>query len=252
MISFDLLGLVEVSLNGDRFEITGRKRRSLLVVLLLKHGEVVSVDDLIVELWRGDPPDHAENALHAHVSRLRHTVKRWCADSGVPIELQTRFPGYALLVSGDHIDSVRFDELCAKASALLSTSPKDAMALLRQALELWRGPALQNVPSAPMRDQAAQRLERQRMLMTASFVEISLDMGRHIEIIPQLEALVLRNPLEERLYSQLMSALCRAGRPADALGIYHLARVALAREAGLSPSPALERQMLHILNRSQA
>ncbi|MEU1394245.1 MULTISPECIES: AfsR/SARP family transcriptional regulator [unclassified Nonomuraea] len=250
MISFDILGPLEVRVDEDRIQIAGPKKRSLFAVLLLRHGDVVPVEDLVAELWRDDPPRQAANALHAHASRLRMSIMRWRERHGLEISLQTRYPGYCLQVPADAIDAVRFEKLDAAANTLKSAEPDKALALLREALALWRGPALQDVPRGPIRDQAAQLLESRRMLTTASLIEINLDLGRHVEIIPQLEALVLQNPLEERLYSQLMVALHRAGRPADALGIYQLARVSFAKEIGLSPSPALERQMLAILNRS--
>ncbi|MEV4091782.1 AfsR/SARP family transcriptional regulator [Streptosporangium saharense] len=250
MISFDILGPLEIRVEEDRIRITGPKTRSLFAVLLLRHGDIVPVEDLVTELWRDDPPRQAANALHAHASRLRMSIVRWRGRHGMQISLQTRYPGYSLQVPADEIDAVRFEKLTAEANALKSAEPDKAVALLRAALALWRGPALQDVPRGPIRDQASRFLESRRMLTTTSLIEINLDMGRHVEIIPQLEALVLQNPLEERLYSQLMVALYRAGRPADAIGIYQLARVSFAREIGLSPSPALERQMMAILNRS--
>ncbi|MEV0618795.1 AfsR/SARP family transcriptional regulator [Nonomuraea sp. NPDC050404] len=241
---------MEVRFDDDRIPITGPKKRSLFAALLLHHGDVVSVDDLITELWRHDPPGQAANALHAHASRLRLCLGRWRERYGTQVALRTRYPGYSLHVPADQIDLVRFDALCAEAHTRQPAHQDQAAGLLREALALWRGPALQDVPSGPIRDRGARLLESRRLLATTSLIEIEIERGGHVEIIPSLEALVLQHPLQERLYGQLMTALQRAGRPADALGVYQLARACFAREAGLSPSPALERQMLSILDRS--
>ncbi|MEV0618797.1 AfsR/SARP family transcriptional regulator [Nonomuraea sp. NPDC050404] len=221
----------------------------MLAALLLNHGRVVPTQDLITELWCGDPPAGTENALHAHASRLRGILRAWDRITESRVALQTRRPGYALLVPGDHIDAVRFEALCKRADHVKTASPGQAVTLLRRARSLWRGSALQDVPHGPIRDQGVKRLESGRRLMMMNLIELNLGLGKHVEIIPELEALVLENPLEERLYSQLMEALQRAGRAGDALGVYQLARVSLAERTGLSPSPALERQMLRILDR---
>jgi SARP family transcriptional regulator, regulator of embCAB operon len=154
------------------------------------------------------------------------------------------------VVPAERTDATRFNDLCAQASLLKLDQPEKAVGLFREAIGLWRGPALQNVPHGPMRDKGVARLERQRMLATTSLIEISLNLGKHVEVIPELESLVLDNPLEERLYIQLMSALNQVGRPSDALEFYQLARLSLAQEVGLSPSPALEKIMLRILRRA--
>lgn len=250
MISFNVLGPLEIQLNGTRIEISGPKRRSLLAALLLHHDHVVPKEDLAAELWPEEPPARSENALHAHVSRLRACINRWRQVGGVPVMMQVRYPGYLLSVPAELIDAERFQEHCSLANMVKSTDPDKAVDLLRQAKALWRGPALQDVPHAPIRDKWANRLERQQLLATTSLVEMNLSKGRYAEIVPDLEALVLDHPLEERLYAQLMTALNYLGRSADALEIYQLARLSLAKEVGLSPSPALERQMLNILNRA--
>ncbi|MFI0424186.1 BTAD domain-containing putative transcriptional regulator [Spongiactinospora sp. 9N601] len=231
--------------------MTGAKRRSLFAALLVSPGTVVPIEELARELWGDEPPRNAENALYAHVSRLRTVVTLLRRRSGVPIDLQTRYPGYVLDIQPDVIDITRFRKLYKQASSLRSSDPERAAAALRDALALWRGPALQDVPHGPIRDMEANRLERERMLATTRLIEINLELGRHEELIPDLEALVIRNPLEERLYAQLMRALDSAGRAGDALQIYQLARVRFAEEMGLSPSPALSRQMDEILNRSE-
>ncbi|RJL23252.1 hypothetical protein D5H75_33320 [Bailinhaonella thermotolerans] len=222
-------------------------KRSLLAALLIRRGRIVSTEDLVTELWHDSPPARVENALHAQVSRLRRI---FCADGRV--RLHTRYPGYRLDVPRGAVDVDRFRELRDRAERLKAGDPKTAADCYRESLKIWRGPALQDVPPGPIRDGESSRLTRERTLTLTRLVEIDLNLSRHQEIIPELEELVHEHPLEERLYAQLMVALDRAGRTADALEVYQSARLRLAVEAGLSPSPALERCMRSILRRMQA
>ncbi|MEV4252175.1 AfsR/SARP family transcriptional regulator [Spirillospora sp. NPDC049652] len=245
-----LLGPLDIRCKNSILEINGPKRRSILAALVIRANAVVSLADLVLEVWRDDPPPGAENALQAHISRIRASLAAWQAHTQAPVSLRTRYPGYLLEVPQRSVDLWQFRQRYTQANALKTTRPEEAVALYRSALALWRGPALQDVPSGPIRDAEVHRLDRERLMVLTGLVELALALGRHLEIIPRLEQLVLDHPLEERLCAQLMVALARAGRAGDALQAYHRLRLSLAQEAGLSPSPDLQRRMRSILDSS--
>ncbi|WP_165963925.1 AfsR/SARP family transcriptional regulator [Actinomadura sp. KC216] len=218
MISFAYLGPLEIQVHGRAERIPGRKQRQLLATLLIRNGQIVSIGEISEELWPEEPPKGAENAIQAHVSRLRRMLYD---RSGSHFPLLTRDPGYQLDVPPDRVDAARFQELCNQARQRRGEGASPVLALYREALGLWRGPALQDVPCGPIRDAEAARLNRMKTLVATRVIEINLDEGyRPEEIIPVLEELISRNPLHERLYGQLMVALDRAGHPKEALEIY--------------------------------
>ncbi|WP_242907716.1 AfsR/SARP family transcriptional regulator [Actinomadura terrae] len=248
MISFAYLGPLEIQGPGRAERVPGRKQRQLLATLLIRHGQIVSIAEIGDELWPEEPPKGAENAVQAHVSRLRRMLHDRV---GPHSSLLTRDPGYQLDVPPDRVDAARFQELCNEARRHGSGTASPALALYREALGLWRGPALQDVPSGPIRDAEAARLDRMRTLVATRVIEVNLNEGyRPEEIIPVIEDLISRNPLHERLYGQLMVALDRAGHPEEALEIYQELRRRMAHELGLPPSLALDRRMHSILERA--
>ena len=239
-VEFRVLGPVEVWVQGRRLALGGSKPRAVLALLLLDAGRVVSVERLINELWDKQPPRGARNTVQRHVSHLRRVLER---DGGaVPGQvLVTRPPGYLLRVEPDQVDLYRFERLVAQAKTALSTGePEQAARMLREALALWRGPALADV-AEPVRWTAGARLEEARLAALEERIEADLMLGRHDDLIGELTGLVAAHPVRERLRSQLMVALYRSGRQADALGVYQDARALLADELGIDPGAELQR-----------
>ncbi|WP_018656860.1 AfsR/SARP family transcriptional regulator [Actinomadura flavalba] len=243
-----MLGELCIRSDKARLPVRGTKQRSLLAALTIRGNVTVSAEDLVLEIWGDEPPVGAENALQAHISRIRAIL---ATQQGMArFRLRTRYPGYLFELPEGSVDSSRFRRHCVRAQAVKNSAPEQAAALYRAGLALWRGPALQNVPPGPIRNAEVRRLASERRTAVASLVELDLDLGRHLQVIPDLEQLVLEHPLEERFYAQLMVALTRSGRTGDALQVYQRARLTLAQEAGLSPSPALQRRMRMILHDS--
>jgi predicted ATPase/DNA-binding SARP family transcriptional activator len=239
-IEFRVLGPVEAS-RGDRpLTLGGRRQRALLALLLLEPGRPVSVDRLIDDLWHGHPPSGAEKTLRVYVSRLRSAL----AD-GV---LVARPPGYVLEVEADRVDATRFERLLRDGRDALGRGAAGIAAdRLGAALELWRGPALSDVADDGALAREAQRLDELRLACREDLIEAQLALGRHAELAPELEGLVAEEPLRERLWRQLVIALYRSERQADALAAYRRARAILSEELGLDPSEelrALERAVL--------
>jgi predicted ATPase/DNA-binding SARP family transcriptional activator len=237
-MEFGVLGPLQVLQPGQPVRITGPRERALLAVLLLRPGEVVSADRLIDLLWGEHAPANAPNALQAVVTRLRKALGPYGKDI-----LVTRTPGYALTVSPDQVDALRFQGLLDRATRLLDSDPAGASVLLEQALGLWRGPALQDLADQALGQQEIARLEELRLAALEVRMEAELALGRHTEVIGKLQALVGAHSLRERFRGQLMLALYRAGRQADALDVYQQTRSLLGEELGLDPEPTL--QALH-------
>jgi DNA-binding SARP family transcriptional activator/ABC-type branched-subunit amino acid transport system substrate-binding protein/DNA-binding beta-propeller fold protein YncE len=227
-MDFRLLGPLEV-LESDRPISLGRGRQRALFALLLIHAnEVVSTDRLIDELWGEAPPRTALKSVQVYVSRLRKEL----GDG----RLLTRAPGYVLRVEPSEVDVARFERLVADADA---ADPQTAADKLRGALELWRGPALGDMAFEPFAQAEIARLGEARAAATEKRIDADLACGRHAELIGELESLVAQHPLRERLRSQLMVALYRSGRQADALSAYRKARRELSEGLGLEPGEEL-------------
>jgi DNA-binding SARP family transcriptional activator len=228
-VEFHILGPLEVVEHGRPLKLGGPRQRALLALLLTYANEVVSTDRLIDELWGAAPPQAAANALQYHVSRLRKAL--------APSEaIVTKEPGYLIRVGPDELDLLRFERLVEEAGR---SSPETAAELLRQALALWRGPPLADVAHESFAQSEALRLEEVRLVALERRIDADLDLGRHAELVAELEALVRDHPLRERLRAQLMLALYRAGRQAEALDVYRRTRSLLREELGIEPSPTL-------------
>jgi DNA-binding SARP family transcriptional activator len=204
----------------------------LLAALLLRVGEVVSTDSLIASLWGETPPRTAATSLQNLVSALRKLLG--------PDAVVTRAPGYQLCIDRESIDLCRFERLVRDAAG---REPEERVRMLRDALALWRGEPLADVAFEPFAESEIFRLEELRLVATEDLIGAELEAGRDAELVPELEALVARNPLRERVRGQLMLALYRSGRQADALSTYQDARRTLLDELGLDPGPQL--QQLH-------
>jgi DNA-binding SARP family transcriptional activator len=243
-VEFRILGPLQVLDGGRELPLRSPKERDLLAVLLLHAGTVVSRDRLVEELWGESPPPTAAKALNVHVSQLRKTLARNGHDP-----VATRPPGYALEVDPECVDAARFERLAAEARERAATGDvESARALLREALELWRGRALDGIELESAARNEAGRLEELRLAAQMDRIDCDLALGRHDQVIGELEALVAEQPLRERLRSQLMLALYRSGRQADALHCYREAWETLVAELGIEPSLPLQRLQKAILN----
>src|SRR5918992_1527058 len=234
-MEFRILGPLQVLDEGRELPLGGAKQRALLALLLLDPNRVVARDRLIDELWGGSPPDTAPTALQVYVSHLRKALGRDL--------ILTQPPGYLIRVSDGELDFHRFERLVATARA---EEPTQAGRLLREGLALWRGAPLAELGDSFARAERA-RLEGQRLAALEQRIEAELALGRNAELVPELEGLVREQPLRERLRGQLMLALYRCGRQAEALELYRVTRSALVGELGIEPGPALQRLEMAIL-----
>ncbi|GAA3212844.1 AfsR/SARP family transcriptional regulator [Nonomuraea helvata] len=233
---FRVLGPLEVLRAGEVIEIPAAKQRIALATLLLHHNEYVSADRLTEPLWDGSAPDNARGAVHTHIGRLRRTL----GDAGKPI--QTREQGYRIEAGPDDLDLARFFHLLDLAARAARTGAvAEEAGLLEQALALWRGPLLGNVPSESLhRDRLAGLAERRIDVLERSF-DLRLQLGLHAEIVADLAAATTAHPLRERLWAQFMLALYRCGRQAESLEAYRTVVRLLRDELGLDPGDELRR-----------
>jgi YVTN family beta-propeller protein len=229
-VEFRILGPLEVLQDGRPVPLGGAKQRALLAILLLNANDVVSRDRLIDDLWGGSPPDTAQTALQVHVSQLRKVLGRET--------IVTRAPGYAIQIGPGELDLDGFERLVDEARR---QEPAEAATTLRNALALWRGTPLAEFDSAEFADRERGRLEEQRLAALEQRIEADLALGRHAAVVTELEALVREHPLRERVRAQLMRALYRSGRQADALEVYRSGRRLLDEELGLEPGEELRR-----------
>jgi DNA-binding SARP family transcriptional activator/WD40 repeat protein len=237
-LEFRVLGPLEVWREGRPLRLGGERQRALLALLLLKANEVVPADRLIEALFGPDAPQTAGNALQVGVSRLRRLLDSGTGEDGVVL---TRPGGYLLRAESEHHDLALFERLLRKGRRELDRGdPVAAAGTLRQALALWRGPALADLGLLEFAQAEIRRLEELRLVALQERIEADLELGREAELVPELKALVAANPLQERLRGQLMLALYRSGRQADALAVYRATRELLSEELGLEPSRSLQ------------
>ena len=238
-MDFRLLGPLEVVDGGSPLPVAAGKERALLAVLALDANRTVARKRLIDDLWGDDVPESANKMVQIYVSRLRKTLP----DS----RLHTRAPGYVLELGEDELDLARFERLVAQGREALSLgNAANAAELLRKALALWRGPALGEF-SEPFAQHESARLDELRASALELRIDADLELGRHREVVGELEALIAQHSLRERLRAQHMLALYRSGRHAEALASYQGFRRTLAEELGIEPSASLkdlERRML--------
>jgi len=244
-VEFRILGPLEVARNGAVISIGGGKQRALLAILVLRRNEVVPTDVLIESLWSGSPPATAGKIVQLYVSQLRKAL-------GDDV-LVTRSPGYVLGVEPGQVDAERAEQLLAEGRrALADGLPDAAAASLREARDLWRGLPLADFAYEDFAQREIARLEEVRLAALEERIEADLALGRHADLAVELEALVDRNPVRERLRAQLALALYRCGRQAEALAMLREARGFLDRELGLEPSPALQELERRILKHDEA
>jgi DNA-binding SARP family transcriptional activator/class 3 adenylate cyclase len=226
---FRVLGPLEVAYDGETLALGGPRLRSVLALLLLHAGEVVSTDSLVDKVWGEEPPRTATTSLQNCISQLRKLL-------GAE-RLLTRPPGYALRIADDELDLRRFERLVAEAGAAEAETRAQK---LREALALWRGAPLADFAFESFAQGEINRFDELRLTVLEDRIDADLELGRHGELVGELEALVQEHPLRERLRGQLMLALYRSGRQAESLQIYQAGRRALVDELGIEPSPTLQ------------
>lgn len=227
-MEFRVLGPLEVEHDGLALDVRGSKRRALLALLVLHANEVIRSDRLIEELWGEHPPANASAALHSHISRLRK-------DLGGDV-LVTKPWGYVLRADPEAIDVQRFERLLAEARPLAAGERRGK---LTEALALWRGPALTDLGIEPAFEVETARLEDLRLSALEQRIDADLELGLHEALVPELEGLVGEHPLRKQLRGQLILALYRSGRQAEALETYRETRRVLVEELGIEPSSEL-------------
>jgi DNA-binding SARP family transcriptional activator/tetratricopeptide (TPR) repeat protein len=236
-LEFHILGPLEIRRDGEVVRVAAGRQRALVAALLLHTNHVVPADRLIGYLWGENAPATALSTLQSLVHRLRRVLepggREWRT-------LLAKPPGYLLRVEHGHLDLQRFEELSERGRQALSRGDADGGArTLREALALWRGPALADVDADTAYRLASSRLQEQHLQAVQSRVEADLLLGRHADLIPELRGLVAEHPLCERLHGQLMVALWRAGRQANALETYRALRHTLVEQLGIEPEPRL-------------
>jgi DNA-binding SARP family transcriptional activator len=240
-LEFRILGPLEVLADGRPLVLGGKRQRAVLTALLLEARRVVPTDRLVNDLWGAEPPKTAATSLHNLVSQLRKLV-------GADV-LVTQAPGYLLRVPSDEIDAYRFERALTDARRL---PPEERRERLEHALGLWRGPPLAEFAFEDFAQAEIRRLEELRLVALGERIEADLDLGRHGDVVGELEALVREHPLRETFCRQLMLALYRSGRQAEALDAYADARTRFVEELGIEPGPELRRLQAEILRQDAA
>jgi DNA-binding SARP family transcriptional activator len=242
LVAFRILGPVEVRVAGQRIDPGHARQRSVLAVLILDLCRAVSAELLIDRVWGEDPPASVRNVLYGYVARLRALI----ADAEDPGTSLTRHQsGYLLQAEPEHVDICCFRRLVAEASAA-GQDDQRAATLLYDALKLWHGPALAGL-SSPWLDGMRHRLETERVAAMLDLNDIRLRQGQHYALATELAEQVAASPVDERLTGQLMLALYRSGRQAEALRCFERTRLYLADELGADPGPQLQRLHQRIL-----
>ncbi|MGQ0776987.1 MAG: AfsR/SARP family transcriptional regulator [Pseudonocardiales bacterium] len=244
-MEFRVLGPLEIHAEGQMIDVSTHKQRLVLGVLLCHIGHPVTVDALVDALWEQQAPPSARDNVRSYIHFLRRRL-------GEQRRIERRPSGYALLAGDSELDSARFESLAGSGrAALTGGDTQRAKDLLADALTLWRGPAFADLRDARVIEQEAARLEWLRQVAVEGHTEARLALGRHAELIPELFALVAQHPLREWIRAQLMVALYRSGRQAEALEVYRAGRAILLDDLGLEPGDELRRLEQAILNHDE-
>ncbi|GLW63844.1 hypothetical protein Arub01_20880 [Actinomadura rubrobrunea] len=243
---FHILGPLEVTVDDRPVRVPAGRQRALLASLLVDANEIVPVDELVERVWGRQRPRHARAALHTCLTRLRHTLDQGgCDASGM---IRTTAAGYGIEAPPDCLDHLRFQELLRHArAAAWRGDPAGESAALAEALSIWRGAPLADVPSEALHSEVVPKLTEEWLRAVERSNALDLALGRHGELIGELRALIRRHPYHERFWGQLMLALYRCGRQAEALQAYASVRERLRRELGVEPGRELRRLQLAIL-----
>src|SRR5215470_4576170 len=246
--AFGVLGPLQVLRSGHPVPLGGPRQRAVLALLLLEAGRAVSMDRLAEDLWAGDPPGEWANTLQTYVFHLRQALEPGRARGGAGGVLVTSGRGYLLRAGREQVDAAVFEDgFTAGRAALDAGRHAEAAEVLRQALGRWRGPVLADLAGYAFTRPEAARLEELRLAALEARIDADLGLGRHDALTAELEQLAAEHPLRERLHAQLMLALYRCGRQADALAAYRRARDLLADELGIDPGEPLQRLHASVL-----
>ncbi|GGL65743.1 hypothetical protein GCM10010129_06580 [Streptomyces fumigatiscleroticus] len=239
-VEFRILGGLEMVSPVGSATVSGGLQRVLLQALLVSEGKAVSGETLMAELWGEAPPEGAANALQAHASRIRKRIRQLEPRRTHP-RLVCLPHGYQLRMDGAELDATEFVECAARAERIRAEAPAEAVGLLRRALGLWRGAVYGGSPGGPLCKAAATRYEEHRLQAVEMLFDSELLRGRHTAILAELREAHVHDPLRERFCEQLMIALYRSGRQAEALDIYRQTWRRLNEQLGVDPSPFLRR-----------
>ena len=246
-VQLRLLGPTELVIGDVRARLGGPRSRAVLVDLGLHAGRPVMTPQIIDDLWAESPPASAAHTVETYISRLRKVLNL----PGEPIVIARSGSGYVLNLGPPQVDALWFAELAAKGrSALAEGDITSAEDLLSSALALWRGPALADVRDSAFAPAAARWLENERLVVLETLIEARLLMGRHLDVLSDLESAIADEPFRERFHAQLMTALYRSRRQADALAAYQRARALLVDELGIEPGQELRELEQAILSQA--
>ncbi|RKS09671.1 DNA-binding SARP family transcriptional activator [Nocardiopsis sp. Huas11] len=243
-----ILGNVTIVAAGQSHPVRAAKVRTMLAVLALNPGTVISHDELCDELWADDSLGNARNALQAHATRLRRILEPLAPPGESAPVLRSVQNGYVLDLPSATVDGNRFLTLAGQGAAALHQHPGAAADLLQRGLDLWRGPALLDAGDGMRCRAAAALFDERRLTCWEDLVTARLALGDERQVIPELRRLVGQHPLHERFCDQLMLALYRSGRQGEALELFHRVRLRLTSELGLEPGRELQRRYAEILN----
>lgn len=239
-MEFRVLGSIEVSDDGRRLAVASGRQLAILAFLIVHANRVVPAERIVDELWGDEPPDTGVKAVAFHVSRLRDALEPGRPRGKADGIIATEPGGYVLRIDPNAIDAVRFEHLAAEGRSLLAGDPGATRGRLAEALDLWRGAPYADVADERFVGPEISRLEELHLRALEDHLDADLALGRHAEVIDELAAFVAENPLRERARGQLMVALYRAGRQAEALRAYGDGRRVLADELGIDPGPELQ------------
>ena len=245
---FQILGPLQVEINGTPMEVDSGKQRTVLSALLATANDVVPLERLVDWCWPRRPPPSATSIVQAHICRLRRAIEPDRQAWSAPEVLLYRSPGYLLRVGPDQLDMLRFEQLIADGRAALERGDAcQTTELLGQALALWRGAPLCDLAHVEAAQPTIARLEALRLSAFVTRIDADLRLGREMALVPELVGLVQRHPYDERLCGLLMVALYRCGRQAESLEAYERIRTILADELAIAPAPASRRLQEAIL-----
>ncbi|MDQ3897895.1 MAG: AAA family ATPase, partial [Actinomycetota bacterium] len=252
-MEFRILGTLDAIHGNQAVEFPRPKPRALLAMLVIHANQVVSADRLIDALWGEHPPPSASNTLQSYVSHLRQALAELAPTVDVRPLVRTQAPGYVLTVDPGWIDARRFERLAAEGRrASANCDYERAAVFFDQALSLWRGPALADFDGEPFASVEAARLGQLRLAVIEERAAAELELGHHADLVGRLQTVVAEHPLREQLWAQLMVALYRCGRQAEALRAYQTVRRLLGEELGIEPGPGLRQLEADILAQSPA